>query len=88
MEKGDGVVLRKLISRDWTSGKVLCVYELDDYEERWGYVYDMFQRQCMYTMLMDSVLGEGKGQPVRLYVNHKVESHPQCRRIRFRTAPQ
>lgn len=73
VDKGDGVVLRKLISRDWTSGKVLSVYEMDDYEERWGYVYYMFQRQCMHTMLKDSALGEGKGQPVRLYVNHKVE---------------
>ncbi|KAJ6078758.1 hypothetical protein N7467_008511 [Penicillium canescens] len=36
--KGDGVILQKLISRDWTTGKILTEYGLDDYEERWGYV--------------------------------------------------
>ncbi|KJZ72186.1 hypothetical protein HIM_08451 [Hirsutella minnesotensis 3608] len=66
VEKGDGVVLRKLISRDWTTGKVLTEYGLDDYEERWGYVYYMFQRQCMHSMMKDSALGEGKGQPAML----------------------
>jgi salicylate hydroxylase len=72
LEKGDGVILRKLISRDWTTGKVLSLYELDDYEERWGYVYYMFQRQCMHAMLKASALGEGKGQPARLFVNYQV----------------
>lgn len=73
VDKGDGVVLRKLISRDWTTGKILSEYELHDYEERWGYVYYMFQRQCMHTMLKDSALQEGKGQPARLLLNHKVK---------------
>lgn len=70
--KGDGVVLRKLISRDWTTGKVLSLYELDDYEKRWGHVYYMFQRQCMHDMLKSEAQGNGKGQPAKLFVNHKV----------------
>ncbi|KAJ6118652.1 hypothetical protein N7471_013272 [Penicillium samsonianum] len=69
--KGDGVILQKLISRDWTTGKILTEYELDDYEERWGYVYYMFQRQCMHTMLKISALGEGEGVPAKLFLNHK-----------------
>ncbi|KAF5622332.1 salicylate hydroxylase [Fusarium sp. NRRL 52700] len=79
LEKGDGVVLRKLISRDWTSGRVLSLYELDDYEERWGHLYYMFQRQCMHNMLKDSALGDGKGQPAKLFVNHK------CKDINIKT---
>lgn len=70
--KGDGVILQRLISRDWTTGKVLSVYELDDYRERWGYVYYMFQRQSMHTMLKDSAFGEGKGPSAKLFLNHKV----------------
>lgn len=81
--KGDGVILKKLISRDWRTGKILTEYELDDYEERWGYVYYMFQRQCMHTMLKDSALGEGEGVPAKLFMNHKVRcrvsiSTPTC----------
>jgi hypothetical protein len=34
------------------------VYDLDDYEERWGYVYNMFHRQYMHAMLKDSALGD------------------------------
>ncbi|PCD18707.1 hypothetical protein FGRA07_06460 [Fusarium graminearum] len=73
LERGDGVVLRKLISRDWTTGKVLSLYELDDYEDRWGYVYYMFQRQRMHDMLKHSALGEGAGEPAKLWVDHKCE---------------
>jgi salicylate hydroxylase len=36
--KGDPVVLRKLINRDWNTGEPVSVYDLADYEERWGYV--------------------------------------------------
>ncbi|GIJ83166.1 hypothetical protein Asppvi_001685 [Aspergillus pseudoviridinutans] len=77
--KGDGVILQKLISRDWTTGKILSVYELSDYEERWGYVYYMFQRQRMHSMMKDSAFGEGQGLPARLFINHK------CQSIDFRT---
>lgn len=70
--KGDGVILQKLISRDWMTGKILTEYALDDYEEQWGYLYYMFQRQCMHTMLKDSALEEGEGVPAKLFMNHKV----------------
>ena len=38
IEKGDPVLLRKLINRDWKTGEPISVYDLDDYEEKWGYV--------------------------------------------------
>lgn len=72
VEKGDPVVLRKLINRDWKTGEPVSVYDLDDYEERWGYVYNMFHRQYMHSMLMDSAVGDGEGVPAKLLVNHKV----------------
>lgn len=70
--KGDPVVLKKLINRDWHTGEPVSVYDLDDYEERWGYVYNMFHRQYMHAMLKDSALGEGEGAPATLKVNHRV----------------
>lgn len=70
--KGDPVVLKKLINRDWKTGEVVSVYDLADYEQRWGYVYNMFHRQDMHAMLMDCALAEaGEGEPARLVVNHK-----------------
>lgn len=72
IDKGDGVILRKLISRDWTTGEPLSVYDLGDYEERWGYVHYMFQRRHMHSMLKDSALGAGKGVPAKLYLGYKV----------------
>ncbi|KAI8943674.1 hypothetical protein NX059_001658 [Plenodomus lindquistii] len=42
VEKGDPVVLKKLINRDWKTGEPVSVYDLDDYEERWGHAYNMF----------------------------------------------
>ncbi|KAH7051157.1 salicylate hydroxylase [Macrophomina phaseolina] len=72
VEKGDPVVLKKLINRDWKTGEPVSVYDLDDYEERWGYVYNMFHRQYMHAMLKDSALGEeGKGTPAKLFVHHR-----------------
>lgn len=38
VEKGDPVILRKLINRDWETGEPVSVYDLADYEEKWGYV--------------------------------------------------
>ena len=72
VEKGDPVILRKLISRDWKTGEPVSVYDLSDYEERWGYVYNMFHRQYMHAMLMESATGEGEGPPAKLEVNYKV----------------
>ncbi|CAI7594265.1 unnamed protein product [Penicillium bialowiezense] len=69
--KGDPVVLKKLINRDWKTGEPVSVYDLEDYEKRWGYVYNMFHRQYMHAMLKDSAMGEGEGAPAILKVNHK-----------------
>lgn len=67
--KGDPVVLKKLINRDWKTGEPISVYDLDDYEERWGYVYNMFHRQDMHAMLKDTALSEeGEGTPAKLRV--------------------
>ncbi|KAG9570678.1 salicylate hydroxylase, partial [Aureobasidium melanogenum] len=69
--KGDPVVLQKLINRDWKTGEPVSVYDLDDYEERWGHVYNMFHRQYMHVMLKDTALQEEKaGTPAKLVVNH------------------
>ncbi|RSL89280.1 hypothetical protein CEP52_014943 [Fusarium oligoseptatum] len=73
IELGDPVILKKLISRDWKTGEPVSVYDLSDYKERWGYVYYMFHRQYMHTMLKDSASGEGEGLPAKLVVNHKAE---------------
>lgn len=71
--KGDPVVLKKLINRDWKTGEPVSVYDLDDYEEKWGFVYNMFHRQYMHTMLKDTAVGEsGEGVPAKLIVNHQV----------------
>ena len=73
--KGDPVVLKQLINRDWKTGEPVSEYSLDDYEERWGHVYNMFHRQYMHSMLKDSALDEeGKGKAAKLVVNHKVRS--------------
>ncbi|KAF7545315.1 hypothetical protein G7Z17_g9276 [Cylindrodendrum hubeiense] len=72
VSKGDPVVLKKLINRDWKTGEPVSVYDLDDYEKRWGYVYNMFHRQYMHTMLKDTALDEaGEGTPVKLVLNHR-----------------
>ncbi|PLN83888.1 FAD/NAD(P)-binding domain-containing protein [Aspergillus taichungensis] len=78
--KGDPVILRKLINRDWKTGDPVSVYDLDGYEERWGYVYNMFHRQYMHAMLKDCAMQEqGPGTPTRLLVNH------QCKDIDLQT---
>ncbi|EXJ79524.1 salicylate hydroxylase [Capronia epimyces CBS 606.96] len=65
--KGDPVVLKKLINRDWRTGEPVSVYDLDDYEQRWGHVYNMFHRQYMHQMLKDTALQlEGEGTPAKL----------------------
>ncbi|PHH62775.1 hypothetical protein CDD81_6667 [Ophiocordyceps australis] len=56
VEKGDGVVLKKLINRDWRTGEEVSVYDLSDYEARWGYAYNLFHRVYMHKMLMESAL--------------------------------
>ncbi|KAI6781174.1 FAD-dependent urate hydroxylase-like protein [Emericellopsis cladophorae] len=74
IEKGDPVVLKSLINRDWYTGEPVSVYSLDDYEKKWGYVYNMFHRQYMHAMLKDTALqAEGKGEPAVLKVNQKCD---------------
>ncbi|KAI6281932.1 hypothetical protein MCOR27_000975 [Pyricularia oryzae] len=71
LAKGDGVILKRLINRDWKTGEPVSVYELDDYEEKWGYVYYMFHRQYMHSMLKDCAFDEaGEGPVPVLKVNH------------------
>lgn len=71
--KGDPVTLKKLINRDWKTGEPVSVYDLDDYEQKWGYLYYMFHRQDMHAMLKDAALSEdGAGRPAKLLVNHGV----------------
>jgi salicylate hydroxylase len=78
IEKGDPVILRKLINRDWKTGEPVSVYDLEDYGERWGYVYNMFHRQFMHKMLKDAALQEqGKGTPAKLVLNHPVSIFPR-----------
>ena len=73
--KGDPVILKKLINRDWKTGEPVSEYSLEDYEERWGHVYNMFHRQYMHAILKEAALSEeGEGSPARLEVNHKVRS--------------
>jgi len=70
--KGDPVILKRLINRDWKTGEPVSEYSLDDYEERWGHVYNMFHRQYMHAILKDCALSEeGEGPPATLKVNHK-----------------
>ncbi|KAF8847406.1 FAD/NAD(P)-binding domain-containing protein [Acephala macrosclerotiorum] len=69
---GKPVVLQKLISRDWASGEPSNVYDLADYKEKWGYVYNMFHRVNMHEMLMDSATGTShSGIPGVLKCNHR-----------------
>jgi salicylate hydroxylase len=73
VEKGDPVILEKLINRDWKTGEPVSVYSLEDYKQRWGYYYYMFHRQYMHKMLMETALGEdGEGEPAKLVVKHRV----------------
>jgi salicylate hydroxylase len=73
VSKGDPVLLKQLINRDWETGQPVSVYDLEDYEKRWGYAYYMFHRQYMHAMLKDYALGEeGNGIPAKLLVNHAV----------------
>ncbi|KAE9366034.1 FAD/NAD(P)-binding domain-containing protein [Stipitochalara longipes BDJ] len=65
------VILKKLISHDWATGEDVNMYDLADYKERWGYVYNMFHRVDMHAMLMESAVGEtGEGIPAVLKVRH------------------
>ncbi|CEJ88190.1 Putative Salicylate hydroxylase [[Torrubiella] hemipterigena] len=69
--KGDPVVLKKLICRDWKTGEPVSVYDMKGYKERWGDEYFMFHRQDMHAMIKEYAFGEaGEGPPAVLMVNH------------------
>ncbi|ETN37094.1 uncharacterized protein HMPREF1541_08084 [Cyphellophora europaea CBS 101466] len=75
VEKGDPVILQKLINRDWKTGEPVSVYDLSDYEDRWGHVYNMFHRQYMHKMLKDCAEQEqGEGPPVKIILNHRCKA--------------
>lgn len=72
--RADPVVLTKLINRDWKTGEAVSVYDLGDYEKRWGHVYNMFHRQNMHAMLKDCATQvEGPGTAATLLVNHQCQ---------------
>ncbi|KAH6682736.1 hypothetical protein B0J14DRAFT_673144 [Halenospora varia] len=72
VQKGDPVILTKLINRDWATGEPVSIYDLADYKEKWGHHYYMFHRQYMHAMLMDCATQDGgEGVPAKLIVNHK-----------------
>ncbi|EEU35796.1 uncharacterized protein NECHADRAFT_44298 [Fusarium vanettenii 77-13-4] len=72
VSKGDPVILKRLIDHDWNTGELVSVYYLTDFKERWEYVFNMFHRQYMHTMLKETALEEGgEGVPATLLVNHK-----------------
>ncbi|PNS21551.1 hypothetical protein CAC42_910 [Sphaceloma murrayae] len=71
IEKGDPVILTKLINRSWSGGEPVSVFDLSDYKEKWGYEYYMFHRQYLHAVLLTAATGPGKGHPARLVVNHK-----------------
>lgn len=72
VKKGRPVVLEKLVWHDWKSGDDMNVYDLADYKDKWGNVYNMFHRVDMHQMLMDCALQEeGEGTPARLVLDHK-----------------
>ncbi|KAF9268247.1 salicylate hydroxylase [Marasmius fiardii PR-910] len=69
------VILMKLVMRDWESGKILNQYNLDNYEQEWGNVYNMFHRQDMHAMLLKTATSpDGPGAPCTVVVDHICES--------------
>ena len=67
VQSGRPVVLMELTMRDWQTGQILNQYHLDDYQETWGNVYNMFHRQDMHSMLLNTAVStSGKGIPVEI----------------------
>ena len=61
----------KLVMRDWETGNILNQYNLDNYEQEWGNVYNMFHRQDMHaTLLKTATQPEGKGTPCTVCIDH------------------
>lgn len=69
------VILMKLVMRDWDTGRILNQYNLDNYEQEWGNVYNMFHRQDMHaTLLKTATSPEGKGTPATVVIDHICQS--------------
>lgn len=65
----------KLVMRDWDTGRILNQYNLDNYEQEWGNVYNMFHRQDMHaTLLKTATSAEGKGTPATVVIDHICQS--------------
>lgn len=74
VQSGRPVILMELTMRDWETGEILNQYHLHDYEKTWGNVYNMFHRQDMHKMLMDTAISqEGKGVPAEIVMDHIAE---------------
>lgn len=41
VSKGDPVILKSLINRDWQTGEPVSVHDCTDWEQRFGHVYNM-----------------------------------------------
>ncbi|CAF1354197.1 unnamed protein product [Adineta steineri] len=64
---GRSVILQKLIMRNWTDGTINDVYNLSDYKEKWGYVYNAFHR----TDLHEQLHIKAKALGVMIVIDHK-----------------
>ncbi|ORY25836.1 hypothetical protein BCR39DRAFT_485094 [Naematelia encephala] len=59
--------LQVLTLRDYKTGDPDMVYDLSNYEAKWGYPYYMFHRQDMHAMLLNcAVSEEGEGPAAKL----------------------
>ncbi|KAL1658529.1 hypothetical protein GGF50DRAFT_108483 [Schizophyllum commune] len=68
---GRPVILEHLTMRDWKTSEPLAIYNLGDYKKKWGNVYNMFHRQDMHAMLLESAMSEeGEGEPVKILVDY------------------
>ncbi|CAF1188324.1 unnamed protein product [Adineta steineri] len=56
---GRSVILQKLIMRNWEDGSIKDVYDLNDYKERWGHVYNMFHRIDLHEQLQKTAKALG-----------------------------
>lgn len=85
VSRGKPVVLQDLTMRDW-EGKVLEEYDLRDYGDKWGNVYNMFHRQDMHYMLMEAATSpQGKGEPAELFIDYICDSvDPEKGKATFR----
>ncbi|KAI4658037.1 uncharacterized protein J4E78_006427 [Alternaria triticimaculans] len=77
VEKGDPVVLKKLINRDWTTGEPVSVYDLDDYEERWDLPTNQITFSNNTTVHHDLIIGaDGIGSVTRKIIGLNPEKRP------------